>query len=88
MPCLFVILILAFPRLVLVLMFFFTDYLVRAYHNLLLPVVGFIFVPLTTLVYAWMVNNHMPMEGVNLLILLFAVILDLGGLGEYHRRRR
>lgn len=90
MPCLFVILILAFPRLVLVLMFFFSDYLVRAYHNLLLPVVGFIFVPLTTLAYAWMVNNHMPLEGVNLLILLVAVILDLGGLGggEYHRRRR
>jgi hypothetical protein len=36
-----------------------------------------------------MVNNHLPLEGVNLLILLLAVVLDLGGLGGgYHRSRR
>ena len=90
MPCLFLILILAFPRVVLLLLFFLTNYLTRAYHDLLIPLVGFIFVPLTTLAYAWMVNNHMPLEGVNLLILLLAIILDLGGLGggAYHRSRR
>lgn len=89
MPCLFLILILAFPRVVLLLLFFLTDYLTRAYHDLLIPLIGFIFVPLTTLAYAWMVNNHLPLEGVNLLILLLAVVLDLGGLGGgYHRSRR
>jgi hypothetical protein len=90
MPCLFLILILAFPRVVLLLLFFLTDYLTRAYHDLLVPLIGFIFVPLTTLAYAWMVNNHLPLEGVNLLILLLAVVLDLGGLGggAYHRSRR
>jgi hypothetical protein len=89
MPCLFLILILAFPRVVLLLLFFLTDYLTRAYHDLLIPLIGFIFVPLTTLAYAWMVNNHLPLEGVNLLILLLAVVLDLGGLGggAYHRSR-
>jgi hypothetical protein len=37
-----------------------------------------------------MVNSKLSLEGVNLLILLVAVILDVGGLsgGEYHRRRR
>jgi hypothetical protein len=90
MPCLFLILILAFPRVVLLLLFFLTNYLTRAYHDLLIPLIGFIFVPLTTLAYAWMVNNHLPLEGVNLLILLLAVVLDLGGLGggAYHRSRR
>ena len=90
MPCLFLILILAFPRVVLLLLFFLTNYLTRAYHDLLVPLIGFIFVPLTTLAYAWMVNNHLPLEGVNLLILLLAVVLDLGGLGggAYHRSRR
>jgi hypothetical protein len=75
---------------VLLLLFFLTDYLTRAYHDLLVPLIGFIFVPLTTLAYAWMVNNHLPLEGVNLLILLLAVVLDLGGLGggAYHRSRR
>jgi hypothetical protein len=90
MPCLFLILVLAFPRIVLLVMFFISDYLTRAYHNLLVPVIGFIFLPLTTLAYAWMVNSHLPLEGVNLIILVLAIVIDLGGIGggEWHRRRR
>ncbi len=90
MPCLVFLLVLAFPRVVLLALFFFSTYLQRAYHGLLLPLIGFIFVPLTTLAYAWMMNTHQPIEGINLLILLVAVVVDLGGLGggEYHRRRR
>jgi hypothetical protein len=89
MPCLLVILIAAFPRVVLVLLFFLSDYLQRAYHGLLLLLLGFIFLPLTTLAYAWMVNTGQPLEGANLLILIVAVLIDAGGLGggEYHRRR-
>jgi len=45
-----------------------TNYLQRAYHGLLIPLIGFFFLPLTTLAYAWMVNTHRPMEGVNLII--------------------
>jgi hypothetical protein len=89
MPCLLVILILAFPRVVGFVLLFFTDYLSHAYNNLLLPLIGLIFLPFTTLAYAWMVNSHLALEGVNLIILILAVIIDLGGLGggEYHRRR-
>ena len=90
MPCLLLILILAFPRIVLAVMFFTSTYLQRAYHDLLIPIVGFIFLPLTTLAYAWLMNTHRPLEGINLIYLLVAVIIDLGGLGggESHRRRR
>jgi hypothetical protein len=90
MPCILLLVFLAFPRVVLVLMFLLSDYLTRAYHGLLVPLLGFIFLPLTTLVYAWEVNNHMVMQGVNLLLLIIAVIVDLGGLsgGEWHRRSR
>ncbi len=90
MPCLVVILVLAFPRIVLAVMFLTSNYLQHAYGGLLIPVVGFFFLPLTTLAYAWMVNTHQVVQGINLLILLVAVIIDLGGLsgGEYHRRRR
>jgi len=90
MPCLFLILVLLFPRAVLLVLFFFTDYLTRAYHGLLLPLLGFIFLPLTTLTYAWLANSGMPVEGVNLIILIVAVIIDMGGIGggEYHRRNR
>jgi hypothetical protein len=90
MPCLIVILVLAFPRIVLACLFLFSNYLQHAYHGLVLPVLGFFFLPLTTLAYAWMMNSHMPLEGINLVILIIAVIIDVGGLGggEYHRRQR
>jgi hypothetical protein len=90
MPCLLVILLLIFPRVALVLLFLFSNYLGRAYHGLLLPLLGFCFLPLTTLTYAWMVNTGRPTEGINLLILIIAVVIDVGGLGggEYHRRKR
>jgi hypothetical protein len=90
MPCLILVLFAAFPRIALVLLFFLSNYLQRAYHGLLLPLLGFIFLPLTTLVYAWLVNSGLPLAGINLVILIIAVIVDLGGWGggEYHRRSR
>ena len=90
MGCLLLILIAAFPRIALVVIFFTSNYLDRAYHGLLIPLLGFLFLPLTTLAYAWMVNSRLPIAGVNLLILIIAVVVDVGGLsgGEYHRRTR
>lgn len=90
MPCLVLIVLLAFPRIALVLLFLFSNYLQRAYHGLLLPLLGFLFLPLTTLAYAWMTNTRQPIAGINLLILIITVVIDLGGLsgGEYHRRTR
>jgi membrane-bound ClpP family serine protease len=90
MPCLLLILFVAFPRIALVLLFFFSSYLQRAYHGILLLILGFIFLPLTTLAYAWMVNSGLPIAGVNLIILIIAVIIDVAGWGggEYHRRTR
>jgi hypothetical protein len=90
MPCLILILLVAFPRIALAFLFFTSTYLQRAYHGLLLPLLGFLFLPLTTLIYAWMANNAQPTAGINLLILLIAVVVDLGGLGggAYHQRSR
>jgi hypothetical protein len=90
MCCVLTLLVLVGPRFVLVLMFLFSSYLQRAYHGLILPLVGFFFLPLTTIVYAWLVNSHLPIEGLNLVFIIVAVVIDLGGLsgGEWHRRRR
>jgi hypothetical protein len=90
MPCLLLILLLIFPRVAIVVVFLTSNYLGRAYHGFFLPFLGFIFVPISTLTYAWLVNTHQPLEGINLLILVVAIVIDLGGLGggEYHRRRR
>lgn len=90
MPCLLLLLLLIFPRVAIVVVFLTSNYFGRAYHGFLLPLLGFIFVPISTLTYAWLVNTHQPLEGINLLILVVAIVIDLGGLGggEYHRRRR
>ena len=88
MPCLIAIAVLAFPRVVLAAMFLFSNYLEHAYHGVLVPLLGFIFLPLTTIVYAWLVNTNTPIAGVYVFILVVAVILDLGGLGGGHYSRR
>ena len=89
MPCLVLIVFLAFPRIAIVWLFLTSNYLQRAYHGLLLPLLGFLFLPLTTLADAWMTNARQPIAGINLLILIIAVVIDLGGIGgEYHRRTR
>jgi hypothetical protein len=90
MPCLLLVVVLAFPRLILLLMFLFSHYLQRAYHGMVLPALGFVFLPLTTITYAWIANSGRPLEGINLLFLVVAAVIDAGGLGggEAHRRRR
>ncbi len=89
MPCLLTLAILAFPRVILVLLWLFSNYLDRAYHGLVLPLIGFIFLPITTIAYAWMINSHLPLQGINLVILIVAVLLDVGshgGSARYYRR--
>jgi hypothetical protein len=89
MPCLLTLVILAFPRVALILLWLFSNYLDRAYHGLLIPLLGFIFLPITTIAYAWMMNSHLPIQGVNLVILIVAVLLDVGSHGggaRYYRR--
>lgn len=66
----------------LALLWLFSTCLQRAFHGeLLLPLLGSLFLPVTTLVYAWELNNGMPAAGINLLWLLIAVLINLGGLG-------
>jgi hypothetical protein len=88
-PCCLLVLILLSPRLVLALLFFFSRYLTGPYsHNLLLLILGFVFLPLTTLVYAWMFHQGMPVEGINVLWLLVAALLDMGMVGGGYRHHR
>jgi hypothetical protein len=90
MPCILTIIALAFPRLVLFLVFLLSDYLGRAYQTMLWPLLGFFFMPLTTLAYAWAINSNASVEGVYLVVVVLAVLMDLGllGSGEASRRRR
>ena len=90
MPCLLMLVVLFFPRVILVLMWLFSNVLDRAYHGLVIPLLGFIFLPITTIVYAWLVTNGMPIEGFYLLVIIIAVLLDVsshGGGARYYRTR-
>jgi len=51
MPCLFALLALATPRLVVVLLWFFTTWFRGLFDSVLWPVLGFIFLPTTLLWY-------------------------------------
>jgi uncharacterized oligopeptide transporter (OPT) family protein len=88
MPCLILLLTLAFPRVAIVLIYLFSNFLERAYHSLVLILIGFIFLPVTTIVYAWIVNGHHPVEGLYLVALIVSVLLDLGLIGHGASRRR
>jgi len=90
MPCLLGCLALAFPRIALVLVWLFVPgYIGRAFNeSLLWPVLGFIFLPLTTLVYAWSINSHGAIDGLYLVALIVAVLVDLGLLGGGASSRR
>jgi hypothetical protein len=78
----------AFPRAVLLLLFLLTDFLSRAYHGILVPLLGFLFLPLTTLVYAWVINSGGSAQGVYLVAIIICIMVDLGLIGHTARSRR
>ena len=82
MPCLLGCLALATPRLVIVLVAIFSRYLHDAYQTALWPILGFLFLPLTTLTYAWAWHiGNGQVHGIGLIAVIIAVLFDLGLLG-------
>ena len=89
MPCLLGVLALMVPRLVLVGLFLFTNYLEPAFHTRLWPVLGFLFMPLTTLAYAYAQRSSGSVDGWYLVLVIVAATIDLGlwGHSSWHGRR-
>jgi hypothetical protein len=89
MGCLLALLAAISPRLALILVWIFTNLVDRAFEGFLLPLLGLIFLPLTTLVY---VLAYQPVTGVTgwgWFFVVLAVLFDLGsyGGGVFSRRR-
>jgi hypothetical protein len=86
MPFLVGCLAIAFPRVALFLVWFFGgDYVGRAYEHFLWPLLGFFFLPLTTLTFAFASNSlgdpgEVPPFG--WLLVGLAVLADIGLLGS------
>ena len=88
MPCLVGCLALCTPRLAIVVVVIFSDYIGRAYPSMLLPLLGFFFMPVTTLAYAWAINEAGTVAGVQLVVVVLAVLIDLGLIGTGAASRR
>jgi hypothetical protein len=87
MPCLLGLFALFVPRVVIVLVVLFSDYIGNAYQTTIWPFLGFLFVPLTTLAYAFAIHQRGSVEGFYLALVVLAVLVDLGLLGGSTRGR-
>jgi hypothetical protein len=89
MPCLLLIIAVFFPRFVMAMIFIFTNWFSAAFNSALWPILGFLFMPYTTLAYmAAMLNNHHTVNGGWMALVVIAALVDIGGQGGSTRRRR
>jgi hypothetical protein len=89
MGCLFAILAALSPRLALVLVWIFTNLVDRAFEGFLLPLLGLIFLPFTTLLYVLAYKPVVGVSGWGWFLVFLGVLFDLGsyGGGAFGRRR-
>lgn len=90
MGCLLALLAAISPRLVIFLLWVFTDRLTLAFRSGWEGVLGFIFLPYTTLFYALVYAPGKGVDAFGWLIVALGVLLDLSSLtvGSRARRRR
>ncbi len=88
MGCLIGCIALGTPRLAIVFVVIFSDYIGRAFETNVWPLLGFLFMPTTTLAYAWAVNSNGTVTGGYLVVVVIGVLIDLGLVGAGARSRR
>jgi hypothetical protein len=85
--CLLALFALISPRLVLVLLWLFSNVLSRAFDSWILPFLGFFLLPWTTLAYAafwdWGPGHHVT--GFEWFLVVLAFLLDLSSYGSGRR---
>ena len=91
MGCLFVLVSLVTPRIVLFCMWIFTDYLARAYGSWFWPTLGFFFLPTTTIAYAVAQNELSTATGAitaaGVVVIGLGLVIDLGLIGGARKGR-
>jgi hypothetical protein len=87
MCCVLVALAFVGPRFALFLLFLFSEYLTRAFDTFLIPFLGFLFLPWTTLAYAVAQNSFGGLHDLGLLLVILGVLADIGVFGGGARYR-
>ena len=86
MGCILTLLALMAPRVVMACIWIMTDWFVCAYETTVWPVLGFIFMPYTSLAYmAAMLHNDHRVSGLWILLLIVAILADLSSEGKAGR---
>jgi hypothetical protein len=85
--CLLALLSGLFPRVGLIAVWIFTNEVDQAYDTFVLPLLGLIFLPLTTLVYALAWSPIGGVEGIEWFWVVLAFLFDVGALGAGARAR-
>lgn len=91
MGCFVVLLGLLTPRFVLAMLWLFSDYLNRAFESGWWPLIGFFFLPTTTIGYAIAQNSFRTpdggLEAVGIIVIVLGVLIDFGLIGNGARGR-
>lgn len=81
MGCLLILLALAAPRVVLLIVWLTTNVVERAYGSFIVPLLGLLLLPLTTLAYALVFQPNVGVTGFGWFWVILALIVDLGTYG-------
>ena len=85
MGCLFALVALITPRFILFIMWLFTDYLNTAFSSGWWGILGFLFLPTTTIAYAIAQNEFTTVTGgieaAGIIVIVLGLVIDLGMLG-------
>ena len=88
MGCFIVLFALISPRLAIIFVWLFSNILERAYDTFWLPLLGFFFLPWTTLAYALCWESGNRVEGFDWFIVGLAFLVDVASLAGGRRARR
>jgi len=71
------------PRIVIVVLWFFSNWFSNVSDNLIIPILGFIFLPYSFLWYSAVINWYGGEWGfIQIVVMVIAVLMDLGASKE------
>jgi hypothetical protein len=85
--CLFVLLLLLSARIALAALWLFTNYVDRAFDTFVVPLLGLIFLPWTTLMYVLLWSPGQGVEGWEWILVALGLVVDIGSVAGRGRMR-